>query len=371
MKTRLPRYLNFSEAEAGISAFATAKPEALQISLDQIRRCEFMAETRLMPWLASARQQRLPVEAETRFRVDFASGESKRLVSLLSDTLGGLILAQLSDRLVDGSGSDCRGDAVRRQAERAVATGGFYGYGSEQAAPIVDLFGGPPAAQIVKDNVAADFDGLFRDWLSRMNLADLTTLYLENLIEFAYEAFDNARRHGAVDLDRRAVEGVRFILMRNTKMDLSGSRERVGAVGAGVLQPYLARLAQERGGTAPVFELSIGDCGVGIPATLAGDLAVYSGPWEDERALAVEAFLDNRTRRTRVSGAGRGLGKLLRAATAMRGWVSLRTGRTHLYRDCDTAEGWQFEEVAFLPGTSVSLICRWDDPSQLALALDS
>jgi hypothetical protein len=336
--------------------------EDLVLDLDGLRRLELLAEPGVMAFLGMARTR----SRSTRLRTDATlEGSSSDLSRLLVNTLGGVILAQLAAEVLDSSGADRRPSLVRRQAEHAVETSGYFGYGREWAAPMVDRFGGPPPAAMVGNDIGTEFDPLFRSWVSRMNLPDLPAAQLGSLIEFAYEAFDNCRRHGARDLDRKPLEGVRFVLLRAIYPQAGGPETEPGADAPEAVRHYLDRVMPTLGRREPVVELTVADCGVGIAASLHGATDIYDGDWETEAELTRRAFEAGATSRRSLAGAGRGLFKALRSSRALSGLVSLRCGRTRLSADCLAQQEvvWGVEEKRHVPGTSISVLFPWRLPT--------
>jgi hypothetical protein len=363
MRAQLDRRLTAVAAELLIERFSERPPDRLELDVDILERFELLAESRIAGLLTMARRTGVPIRLLTGQAVNVEARRSKRLVDLFSETLGGVILAQMANELIDRSGSDRRPQVIRRQAEHAVETGGFFGFGRERAAPIVDLFGGPPTAPMVDDKVGIDFDPLFRSWVTRTNLPMLSEPLLESLIRFAFETFDNSHRHGSRDLERRTLEGVRFVLLRTINLRGDDAATVAERVATGPVAEYLTGLTGGLGKREFLVELTVSDCGVGIPATLARTTDVYTGSWEGERDETLGAFEEGRTSRG-ASGVGRGLPKALHSAGKLKGLIVLRTGRTLLHRNFlpGRENGWQAEQLPLMPGTAVSLIFPWRDP---------
>jgi hypothetical protein len=365
MSVTLPKRLDAGTAER-LLADLVPSSRLVTLRLDRLHRLEFMAEPRLLGLMARCRRAGEPAELVTKFDIDMERGTAKRLVELFADTVGGVVLAQMSSRIIDGAGSDRRPSIVREQRDRAPANDGFFNFGAERAAPIVDVFGGPAPATMVADSVGSEFEALFREWVDGMNLPALDRgeqeSKLTSLIDFAYETFDNTRRHGVHELDRRPIEGVRFVLLRSVQLNAELASATAERVGDGPLARYLRCL----GGTLPrstrILELTVADCGVGIAAALSGDPAAYDGPWEVEVETIESAFVKHRRTPGRGTG-GQGLWKALRAVSELHGFVAVRTGRTQLSRDFlagETLEDhWTRARLTLLPGTSVSLLFPW------------
>ncbi|HEX3173526.1 MAG TPA: hypothetical protein VHQ43_04810 [Solirubrobacterales bacterium] len=363
MKVELDKRVTATAVEGWIASFAAASPSRLTLDLTRAHRLELLAETRLLALLTMARRSGAAIDLVASQEIDVASRRPKKLVDLLSETIAGVILVQMATRAVDGSGQDRRASLVRAQAVHAVANDGLFGFGREHAAPVIDIFGGPPPASMVRDDSGIEFDPLFREWVSKMNLPPLQDSLLQSLIDFAYETFDNCRRHGARDLDRNALEGVRFVLLRTVSISEKGALAAGQRLAGGPIAEYLEGLAKDLGDREFLAELTVCDCGVGIPATLAGSTEIYDGPWEAERHETLDAFTDGRTSRRGISGVGRGLLKALRSTDALHGLIAVRTGRTQLNRSFLQQDNpWHAEELPWAPGTSVSLLFPWRDP---------
>jgi hypothetical protein len=359
--------VDVGDTEMLAARFRTDGGDRLRVSLNSVDRFDLLAETRLLALLAAARRRQLPIELHSSFDIDVGARSVKRLVDLFADTLGGVVLAQLASSIVDGSDTDRRPEIGRLQLERAAAGAGSFGFGSEKSAPIVDLFGGPPAAAMVTDQVGTEFDPLFRAWIASLHLEELQEDWTDSLVDFTYEAFDNTRRHGVRTLDGGAIEGVRFILLRSLNLAPGEAPALAERIAYPPLSGYVRRLGDRLRRPIRLAELTIADCGIGIPATLAGTTEIYRGDYTAERDLAVAAFERGRTSRRSQSRAGQGLAKAYRATRILNGLIALRTGRTHLFCDFTDPSGatWRDEEVALMPGTALSLLFPWRDQSQL------
>jgi hypothetical protein len=342
--------------------------ERLQIDLDRIQSFELLAETRLLAMLADVRRNQERIDLTSQFDIDVAQRSIRRLVDLFGDTLAGIVLAQMASSIVDGSGEDQKWRIGRFQVDQALQNDYSFGTGEERSAPMVDFFGGPPPAELVADTVGTEFDPLFRAWLAALNFEDLHPDYVDALAEFAYEAFDNTRRHGVRTLDGRPIEGVRFLLLRAKWINPDSIAELAEDVAYPPISRYLGRLGRKLTRPVRLAELTVADCGEGIAATLASSTSVYEGDHNAERALIEESFERGRTSRRGHRRAGQGLAKALRATQHLHGLIAVRTGRTHLYRDfTESSAVWRSEEVTRLPGTALSLIFPWRDQSQLVL----
>lgn len=370
MRLSLPQRVDVGWLEAQASELAAGTAGgALVIDIGAVERFELLAETRLLGVLAGARRRGLDVRLEHSRPIDLDRGEPERLVKLFRDTLAGVILAQLAHQVVDGTGGE-RGPQIRAlQAETAVRRDGAFGFGLEWAIPMVDLFGGPPPGSLVRRGDTS-FEALFRDRVSGFNLGDLVDLQLADLSSFAYETFDNTRMHGVWSVDRRPLEGIRYIAMRVLRVRRDGLRAVADRIMYAPLSTYLADLADAHSGVPelPVVELTVADSGVGIAATMAGSEDIYAEPFEREAERFSAAFEKGRTSR-RASGVGQGLPKVLRAAESVDALLAVRSGRAHHHRNFLAGGEPQTEESALIAGTSVSLIFPWQPQRQLALDL--
>jgi hypothetical protein len=362
----LPRRLNAANIEEYAQDIGV-EATPISLRLDRLHRCEFMAESRLVSLLAHARHAGCDVGLVTKFEIDVGTGSAKRLVDLFTHTIGGLVLAQMAHSVIDASGEDRRPEVVLAQAMTAIESEGFFSFGSERAAPMVDLFGGPAPPEMVNARSGANFDSDFRQWLHGMRLPELSVVEEErklvSLIDFAYETFDNTRRHAVRTLEGRPVEGVRFVLLRRVALDAQRSTDTAERVGPDPLADYLRRLADTLQRSTPVVELTIADCGPGIAATVARSAEIHQGPWDDEAQTVLAAFAKHKRSGSRQVG-DRGLAKALRAVRELGGFVAVRTGRTQLTRDFHagsaTADDWVAQHFAYLPGSSLSCIFPWD-----------
>ena len=365
----LPKRLDGGSAERLLRDLG-ADPQPLALNLDRLHRLEFMAEPRPLGLMVRARRAGHRVELATRYPIDMEAGTVRRLVDLFADTIGGVVLAQMSTSIVDGNASERRPAIIRAQGNRAIEKDGFFGFGAERAAPMVDVFGGPAPPAMVADTVGREFELLFRAWVSGMALPSLDAgvqeTKLTSLIDFAYETFDNTRRHAVRDLDRRPIEGVRFVLLRSVMLDEQLAAASADRVGNGPLASYLRRLGELLPETSRILELTVADCGVGIAPTLTGDAGIHDGDWEREVDTVESAFRKHRRAASRRTG-GQGLWKALRAVSELDGFVAVRTGRTELTRDFLSASNidaaWTRSHLPFMPGSALSLLFPWSSPS--------
>jgi hypothetical protein len=202
-----------------------------------------------------------------------------------------------------------------------------------------------------------------------MGLRFLSEPLMNALIDFAYEAFDNTRRHAVRSLEGDPLEGARFLLVRAIWVDGERASELADGVASSSMGQYMTALSRAVEGRLRLVEMSVADSGPGIAATLAGSGEIHRGPREPEVELLKAAFESGRTRRRTSAGAGRGLFKALRATEQLGGLVAVRSGRTRLCKAFASGVDpeWVAEELPSLPGTSLSLLFPWLDRSQLSL----
>jgi hypothetical protein len=369
--TVLPRRVDVGWAERYAESVANQPERPVRLSLERVAHFELLAETRLLGALARARREQRDVEIITGIALDLAGGRPERLVKLLRDTLAGVLLAQLATSIVDPAGRDHAPEIRRLQGSTAIERDGIFGFGREWAAPLVDVFGGPPAAALVTSDDSA-YQPLFHERVNRMGLGPLTDISLESLVEFSYEAFDNTRQHGARTLDGVPIEGLRFIVHRVLNVERDALNDLAARVDFPALSRFLATLAAQLEARTQLrlVEMTVADSGIGIPARMAGSEEVYAGAYEDELGHTKRAFELSLTTRHSPAGRGRGLRKITRATEKVEGLLTLRTGRTHLYRDFLLGDsGWCDETRAHLPGTSISMLFPWRAERQMSLDL--
>lgn len=377
----LPTRLDAGWVERNAATLLAADAPAghpLRLSVARIGHIDFLGEARLLGVLAHARRQRRPIDIVVGSDLQLDHDLPQRVVELFRDTLAGVVLAQLATSIRDASGVDHAAAIRRLQAEFAIEREGVFRFGREWAAPMIDIFGAPPppwplvGRRRARRGSAVDhsYAALFADHVGRLGLGPSSDIPMASLVEFSYEAFDNTRQHGADTLDGTPIEGVRFILMRV----VNAMRERLAALADRVayepVTTYLSRLAAElpRKHEVHLVELTVADCGIGIPARIAGTEAIYAGPYADERECFMDAFALSRTTRVSHHGHGRGLHKMQRAARGVEGLMTLRTGRVDAHRSFLGGDsGWNDTECTQIPGTSVSMLFPWRPDRQLTL----
>lgn len=346
---------------------------AIVLNLDRVTSFDTLGESRLLSVLSQIRRARGEIHLTCGAELDVENGSPDRLVKLLRDTLGGIVLAQLATTAVDGRGVDRIIEIRRAQAETAARHDGIFRHGREWAAPIIDTFGAPPPSRLLTGSDEA-YQSLFIERVALLNLGLLTDISLSSLVEFSYEAFDNTRQHGSSTLERQPIEGVRFVLQRV----INANRERLADLARRVdrepFGSYLNELAADIGTASELrlVELTITDSGIGIPARMSGTEDIYTGPYEIERDAVKRAFAVGSTTRTSARGRGRGLVKVLRAAEALEAMLSVRVGRTELHRKFTNGDtGWHETQSELIGGTSVSMLFLWRADRQMTLDLAS
>jgi hypothetical protein len=192
---------------------------------------------------------------------------------------------------------------------------------------------------------------------------------------FLWEAFDNARRHGADGLDRtsgRPIPVMRFLHGRRTT-EFANQRVATTTTTVPGLSDYLDHLsrhpiwrglgsARSRGG-ARLVELTVADSGPGIAASMHGSVAIYHDSLERERKLFKKAMTMAGTRYGEGSGQGLGFPMMLRATRAGNGVLLIRSGRLMAYRHYlgdephhDSIVTIASDQLAHVWGTTVSLV---------------
>lgn len=359
------------------------RPHPLRLSVARVTHVDLLGETRLLGVLAQARRQRRDIDIVTSGELNLDAGQPDRLFKLFRDTLAGVVLAQLATTIRDSSGVDHVAAIRRLQANAAADHDGVFRFGSEWAAPMIDVFGGPPPSRLLtvrrRDPRAGDARGsgdqdyasLFVDRVSHMGLGPSADIPIASLVEFSYEAFDNTREHGVTTLDGTPIEGVRFVLQRVINAKRGRLTEIAERVDYPPVSTYLTRLAQQLPNHAELrlVELTVADSGIGIPARVAGTEDIYRGDYADEYAKVDEAFELSTTRRS-PRGRGRGLFKMQRAVHKVDGLMTLRTGRVDAHRSFVHGDsGWSNTACAHVPGTSVSMLFPWRPDRQMTLDL--
>jgi hypothetical protein len=210
------------------------------------------------------------------------------------------------------------------------------------------------------------FASLRTVFLDAVGIPRVAAADLERVGRFAFEVVQNTRDHGAEHLYGEPIDGVRMLLVRNLPL----SHVAAPAKTPNPLSDYCAELAAADGGwvspPTAVVELTVADCGVGIPARLARTIDIYGASLSDEREELMRALrLRGTSKPATLVGAGYGLFSAIEATRRLRGMILIRAGRLGVYRNYLTSTApdetlafsdWTDEPLPTVAGTAVSLI---------------
>ena len=383
---RVPKHLAHADAEALVERIRNGGCVVLDVT--EFERSRLLGDSALLGLLVLARGCRTRVEVRLGGRLPPAGeGARGRYWRLFLESSAGLILAQLSEAVFDATGADVTHVVRRAQAEALRKENGFVGYGKEVTAAIVDRFARPTVADLIRDADVSRFGVRLWSLLTgRLGLDQRSAHVFQPLCDFAHEAMQNTRDHGATDLDERPLEGIRFIQLRriNTSEEPLPSLHDGGEgdVVAEYVRALETTLAESGADARHLVEVTIADGGVGIPARMAGNVGIYRGDIDVERSLLHVAFsAGGSSKATSIAGRGLGLAKVLDATRRLRGLLVVRTGRLCLYRHFLKEPGgaaaarstralrandppelidWQPHRAPrYMPGTAVSLLMPW------------
>jgi hypothetical protein len=210
--------------------------------------------------------------------------------------------------------------------------------------------------------------------MDELRAPHVATRDIQRAAQFTFEVVQNTRDHGATHLHGERIDGVRFVVVRLLPLRTIAPRRRH----ADPVQDYCARLVQAKGlgpeTPRSALEITVADCGVGIPARITGQMEIYSKSISEERTALVRALVLRTTSKPATqTGAGYGLYSAMLATQDLRGLALVRTGRLLLYKDFLNNEhtamsDWAHDERPFVAGTSVSLFFPLFESGQGRLA---
>ena len=153
---------------------------------------------------------------------------------------------------------------------------------------------------------------------------------------FVYELWQNGIQHGRFDADHQAIRGMRYLRLRkHVGGKFEGQRFLNRAAGFPELQSYLGR-AVRNSQHYKFYEVAIADSGIGIVERFLAtrpEFRRYITRPNDHSALINRIVKESLSSKLNQAGAGHGLEQALRAVGALKGFLSLRTGRSWLYHD--------------------------------------
>jgi len=152
------------------------------------------------------------------------------------------------------------------------------------------------------------------------------------LADFVYELFENSFRHGCLDKAGQVIHGFRFFrVQRHTGYAREQFTHR--ARGFSALQNYFEKVALTKG-KLRFYEISISDQGLGIVDRFVASRPDYR--FTEDAARSDEARLLEIIEKALSSklyqpGAGHGIKRALGAVAELKGFVSIRFGKTWLF----------------------------------------
>ena len=212
--------------------------------------------------------------------------------------------------------------------------------------------------------------------MDRIGAPRVASRDIQRAAHFTFEVIQNTRDHGAQNLFRESIEGVRLVTVRLVPLRKVATRQAL----IDPVQAYSARLLSSDvllpDRPRSVLEITVGDCGIGIAARLMRTMEVYRDHIDQERSTLMRALVLRATSKAQTqSGAGYGLFSAMLATHDLRGMVLVRTGRLLVYRDFleqslpDDLAAWVAHEAPFVAGTSVSLLFPLFESTQVHLDL--
>ncbi len=310
------------------------------------------AEGRLLDWLTRLRQR----ETAIRLRIDTGGASSlpKKYRRAFTESLAGVVLAEMADAIVDQTGRDWRPDVIGALDATLAEQNGFLWKGNQRIAPVffrprldtaelIRAEGPKPVRQALLDLLRNMGHHLQGDSDELMSLGDLI-----------YEGVDNVRRHAATMLPRTQDRWFAYVSIRRVDAQ---ELTLLSAEPGSSLDRYRHRhAATER----RHFEIVIADNGGGIAATMFGSRRIYQRGVdvnvERERLVAALGLESSIT----SSKVGRGLGfpHIRDAVAALGGVLSIRSGRieAHVGGSADQPD---LDDVRTLPypvGTTIAAL---------------
>jgi hypothetical protein len=366
---QLPRFLSFDDVEA--IAVRLGGAEGLTISLSRFRRTRLFGEGALLGLVMLARSQGKEVHIQLGGNLPpFVSSGRNSYWKIFTQSASGFVLGQMADVIYDRAERDVTAMVRREQSRMLKAEDGFIGSGKEVSAPLLDRFGAPAVARVMRESSTANFGNLLAYTLAfRLGVVGEPAGAFSNVAMFASELLENTREHATTDLEEEPIEGVRFLNVRRINPDqenvsqLVPSRLETRSYARAVSEVLALATSAEH-----LVEITVADCGPGIAARMVGNIEVYEGPVTDERDAVLRAIAKGGSSKSAsVTGRGLGLQNVLDATRSLGGLLVFRTGRTRLYyqRDKDTGEdesaikGVDDPALPYMPGTSVSLLIPW------------
>jgi hypothetical protein len=206
---------------------------------------------------------------------------------------------------------------------------------------------------------------------------------IDHLSHLLYELFANADEHGSFDSDGAVLgTAIRGIAMRHHSFsDISSYIESAGTdnplrsyltkaavlpVAFGALNPTKERASEA---TAHFLELSVFDCGPGLPLrwlSKHGLSESYDEISPQQEMEAIQTCFRKHATTRHLSGSGQGLSQALAVMKRLKAFMVLRTGRTSVYQDFTRGDTVAFhpahrfakQQLSLIAGTSFTICFR-------------
>ncbi|ABF43256.1 hypothetical protein Acid345_4256 [Candidatus Koribacter versatilis Ellin345] len=328
------------EIEEMTCRLANAKHGSVDIWLAKDLGSQFFKDSRIVTLLAAAAHRKMSARV-----IDWiVKPDERHTVERFGSTLEGLAALEFANAIVDASKSDFH-PSLREHRWAVVEKNGisspektvgkaltFCAFDPELPTPIG--FAGIRSKDDFLDRFRAYRRNCFEIGVGE-GFTDSVPRDIERAIgSFAYELWQNSFQHGRLDQNNLEIRGMRYLRIRkHIGHDKAQFIRR--AAGFQELQAYL-QCQVPVDGTYKFYEISIGDCGLGIVDRLLStrpELADRTHSSSDRAAFINRVMSDALTSKRTQSGAGHGLQHAIQAVHVLQGFVSLRTGSNWLYYD--------------------------------------
>ena len=349
----LPAELRPEDVEDIAERLTRSDADGVALDLRRVKRSFPFADGRLLSLCALAGRRGVAIDLKV------ASGTTpgtlgQRYDKLFGASTLGLILGHFARSITDDSGADLT-EQVRETRSKALNKAhhglplGVVGAGADVAIPAIDRYGEPSPAELLHEEAVTMFPDRFRRLVIRtfnlpfredesiggrpLMVGRPESSSLDRISQFADETFQNTTEHGSRDYNWQRIDGMRLVILRRTILE----RRSIGSFESDPSSPltaYFQALTEDGYDLydKSLIEITVGDCGVGIPGRLSKSRDIYSGPLEVEQEVVQSALREDITSKPKVDpGAGIGLDKAVKAVWALKGMVLFRTGRTCLF----------------------------------------
>ena len=365
---RFPRHLTADYVEKLHSETAGFSNSQIIIDLAGFRGANHLAVGPFLGLLHGARRRNISMTLRMTAEFREPIYGSWRI---FTDSVLGLTFTRYCD-VLDVSGINRTSQLKQIQYDALNSGNGILGSGKEISAPAIDEFPHPYTAELLNELDEDIFhDELYSLMFRRMGLPEGPKENFRSVFAFVFETIENTRDHALMDLSMQPVSGLRFLYIRRMNFAQEPlSRLTEGADGP--LKDYATALVHATNATKfkprHLIEITVADCGVGIPATMTRRMSIYQSRPVEERLQLERAIQPlGSTKPAYLHGRGLGLYKAMLATKDLKGMIVFRTGRMNLYKhylaesesisDHILNEWSQSSEA--ITGTSVSIVFPW------------